>query len=348
MRIFVLSLKEMICYNFPYKQRIPHCGTAGLKNRKGSLMKKKTILTIIELTSAGFLALLCGGSFYLSSYTVNGKRQSLEDALTWQKAHYDVSWYEELEKEDYVVTGFQDYPLHVQLLKNTAPSDKYIILSHGYTDNRYGSLKYAKMYLDEGFHCIIYDLRGHGLNHPHCCTYSILEGQDLALLVKDTRRRYGETITLGMHGESLGAATTIRALMHTDQADFAVADCGFSEITGILKAGITRMHLPVWLVSCASAANRIHYGYFYSQMRPIEALEKNQIPILFLHGADDTFILPKNSEQMQKATKGYSELHLIPGAGHAQSILKEPALYAEYIHQFLEKTGKIAKGEKIL
>ena len=301
-------------------------------------MKRKNILRILGISAAGLLVVLCAGSFYMSSYTVNGNRQTLQEALEWQKNHYDISWYEELEKEEYLVPGYQDYELHVQLLKNPVPSDKYIIISHGFTDNRYGALKYAKLYLDEGFQCIIYDLRGHGENQPHCCTYSVLEGQDLAALAADTRSRYGENITLGLHGESLGAATTIRSLMHTDQVDFAVADCGFSDITGVLKDGISGMHLPSWFVNCASVANRIHYGYSFSQMRPIDALENNQIPILFVHGMEDTLIVPENSERMQKTTKGYSELYLIPGAGHAESIFKEPSLYKEYIHHFLQKT----------
>ena len=59
--------------------------------------------------------------------------------------------------------------------------------------------------------------------------------------------------------------------------------------------------------------------------------------ILFLHGAADDFILPKNSEDMAARTKGYQEFHLIPGAGHAESILTEPEMYQEYVTAFLQQ-----------
>ncbi|MCR5655554.1 MAG: alpha/beta hydrolase [Lachnospiraceae bacterium] len=75
------------------------------------------------------------------------------------------------------------------------------------------------------------------------------------------------------------------------------------------------------------------------KMRPIDSLDENEIPILFLHGAEDSFILPKNSEDMAKRTKGKSEIHLIPGAEHAKSILTDPILYQKYVEGFLEDLG---------
>jgi len=64
-------------------------------------------------------------------------------------------------------------------------------------------------------------------------------------------------------------------------------------------------------------------------MRPIESLGENTILILFIHGADDYAIPPEHSERMKKATKGYAEIHLIPGAAHAASILTDPGVYGE-------------------
>ena len=40
---------------------------------------------------------------------------------------------------------------------------------------------------------------------------------------------------------------------------------------------------------------------------------------------------------MMKDTKGYAEVHLIPGAGHAESILTDPETYQQLVSSFLEK-----------
>ena len=294
--------------------------------------------SLIPLTLTGLCCgLLTAGSFYSASFIVNGKRQTLDEAIAWQQQHYDISWYQPLEKTDYTIHSFDVYLLHVQFCKNPEPTDKYVIISHGYTDNRYGMLKYMRQYLSAGFHCIIYDLRGHGENAPDFCTYSIRESKDLHALIADTRRRYPDLKVLGLHGESLGAATTVAVLKYDQDLAFAVADCGFSEITNVLKVGMRHSKMPEWFVWPASAAANLRYGYAFTQMRPIDSLKNNQVPLLFLHGEKDTFIVPKNSEDMLQATAGPAELHVIPDAKHAASVLTHPDLYEEYLHAFLEK-----------
>ncbi|MBR5071297.1 MAG: alpha/beta hydrolase, partial [Oscillospiraceae bacterium] len=72
-------------------------------------------------------------------------------------------------------------------------------------------------------------------------------------------------------------------------------------------------------------------------MRPIEALADSEVPVMFIHGADDTLIASKNSQDMYDAAKGYREIHLIPGAEHALSAIVAPEQYLEYISGFLEK-----------
>ena len=294
--------------------------------------RAKVILLVVCLL---LLAVLAALGFSLARFSMTGKRQTLEEARRWQEEHYDFSFYNPLEKEAYTVMTQDGYVLHAQLLKNPAPSDKYILVSHGYTDNRFGAMKYAPMYLAQGFNVIVYDLRGHGANVPFICTYTVLERKDLLAMIQDSRQRYPEASVLGIHGESLGAATSIAVLEYQPDVDFVVADCGFSEIIPVLKVGLKGMHLPAWLVEVASVAAKVRYGYSFHQMRPIDSLKNNRIPILFIHGAEDNFILPEHSERMKAATQGYAELRLIPGAGHAASMLTDPDLYAETVRSFL-------------
>jgi pimeloyl-ACP methyl ester carboxylesterase len=257
---------------------------------------------------------------------------TLEQARAWQKAHYDISWYDGLQKTDYTVSSDDGYVLHAQLIQNTIPTNRYVIISHGYTDNRFGTLKYAKMYLDLGFNVIIYDQRGHGENEPTFCTYSARERKDLQALVEDARARYENMTILGLHGESLGAATSVAVLQYKPEVDFVVADCGFSNIKEILMSG---GRLPGWMIDIVSLCAKLRYGYSYGEMRPVDCLAENQVPICFIHGAEDTFIPPKHSEEMKAATKGYRELHIMDGANHAQSVLVNPKEYKKIVELFI-------------
>ena len=294
----------------------------------------KTVIIILAVTAVLGLA----AAWFLAGFTMTGKRQTLDEAMEWQSARYDTSFYRDIEKTDYTVTGDGGYILHAELLKNPHPTDQYMILSHGYTDNHIGSLKYARMYLDLGFNCIIYDLRVHGQNAPAFTSYGILEGKDLACLIEDTRERYPELSMLGLHGESLGAASTVTALKYRPQAGFVIADCGFSDIENVLREGYRNAHVPGFLFDLADLGARLRFHFSLKAMRPIDSLDENRIPILFIHGAEDRFILPVNSQDMYERTQGPKEIRLIPGAGHAESILTDPVSYRTAVSDFLRET----------
>ncbi len=58
---------------------------------------------------------------------------------------------------------------------------KFVIISHGYTYNRHGSMKYASILRRLGYNCVIYDDRRHGENEKTVttlilCCISILIG----------------------------------------------------------------------------------------------------------------------------------------------------------------------------
>ena len=292
---------------------------------------KIVLITVFAIVVA-FLA-IC---FYLSYYSVRIKRQTFDEARKWQSDHYDISFYDKLEKKDYRIESYDGYVLPVQLLINPEPTDRYILISHGYTDNHYGMLKYTRMYLEFGFNVILYDLRGHGENVKTFCTYTIRERRDLNVLIKDCRRRYPDASVFGIHGESLGSATSIAVLEYKPEIDFVVADCGFAEISSVMKGGLKDMHVPAWLLYPASVCTWLVYGYLYREMRPIDSLKDNKIPILFMHGEDDTFILPEHSRRMREATGGYSDIHIIPGAPHAASVLTAPEDYKRYVGDFFK------------
>ncbi len=297
-------------------------------------MNVTMIITVaIVVLAVAFIGL----SFGLCHYATHVKRQSFEEAIARKKERCDISFYDTLEKRDYKITSYDGYVIPVQFLKNPIPTDKYMLITHGHTDNHYGMLKYTKMYLDYGFNVIIYDLRAHGENVKTICTFSIREAKDLDVIIKDCRERYPDMKEFGIHGESLGAATTVAVLKYKPEVDFAVADCGFAEIIPVMQDGLRRMHLPTWMVYPASLCSRIIYGFSFMDMRPIDSLEDNKIPVLFIHGADDTYIMPWHAEKMHEAAGGYSEVHLIPGAEHAGSIITDPDGYKKIVKEFLDR-----------
>lgn len=295
----------------------------------------RTAVKIAAIAVAVLVALAVAGMFWLAGFTATGQRQTLDEARAWQHERYDTSFYDELAEPEYTIEGDGGYLLHAQLLRNPMPTSRYVIISHGYTDNRMGSLKYARLYLELGYNCVIYDLRGHGVNEPAATTYGILEARDLVRVIEDTRERYPEMTQLGIHGESLGAATTVASLAYAPAVDFAVADCGFESIEAVLRHGYEMAGVPAFLFDLADLGCRMRYGFALKDARPIDALDGSSTPILFIHGADDQFILPENSQHMYERAQGVRAIHLIDGAGHAESALVAPEQYRAYLEEFL-------------
>lgn len=300
----------------------------------------KTALIIIFVIVLALAALICAVSVILAHYVVYPQTISYEDAHATEERKGFLKDYDSLPKQKYDVISFDGYIIHGEYIPAAEDPGKgrFVILTHGYTYDRLGSVKYMHIYRDMGFNCIEYDLRGHGENEKTIVTMGIKEARDLIAIIDKVHTDFGEDIILGLHGESMGSGTEINALQYRPKVDFVVNDCGYGELMSTLVGQLQqRFHMPPFLVSTAAAACRLFYGYSFKDVRPIDALHENNIPILFIHGAEDAFVPCQQSKDMAAATKGESELYLCPGAGHAQSYEKDPETYKERVRAFVTR-----------
>ena len=279
-------------------------------------------------------------SFLLARTAVHGRRQTLDESWVWQQDHAPGSRaFKKTDLNDYTVTGPDGYVYHVSCLPAKKQSDLFVILAHGYTDSRYGMMKYAPFYHDLGFSCIMFDERGHGENEPVPCSYGIREAEGLLAVLDDTVKRYGPDIRVGFHGESLGGATVLTSLKYHPAIEFVVDDCGFADIIPILKAALKNYGMPRFMVYPASFVSSIIYKVDFRKARPIDAVAGNEIPLLIMHGAEDNLIPPENSAKVKDATAGYATLHFFPGAGHALSAIIDPDRYQTLLKEFFTEIG---------
>ena len=231
--------------------------------------------------------------------------------------------------------------LWVGLVPGDLANKHYVVLSHGYTSSRYGVYKYAVLWRRLGYNCVIYDNRGHGANAPATITFGRKESRDLMAVIEDTYERYGRDIHLGLHGESMGAGLSLMALSYQPKVDFIISDCGYSEILPVLRHKVNqRFGFPRMLADAASPFCKLFFGYSFTEVRPIDFLKENEIPICFVHGTEDHFTAHWHSEKMYEANKGYKELHLFAGVDHAECVKQDPERYFEMMKQFVETVYK--------
>ncbi len=310
----------------------------------------KIILGVIVLV---FLLVVVAIAIYLGHIAVYGYRQTLDESWQWQQEHVRQSrTYRRDMFRDYTIEASDGGVIHATLLPtdakttdanaagtSAADADRYVILVHGYTDNRFGMMKYAPFYHEMGYHCVLFDQRGHGENAKDTCSYGPKEAAWLRDVLCDTRKRYGENITIGLHGESLGGATVLEAMKYPEvqkHVAFVVDDCGFAEIVPVLKDFLKSYHLPAWMVCPAMLSAKFFHGISLRNARPIDAMTGTTIPLLIIHGEKDTFITPDHSDRVYAAAIGPKQLHFIKDATHAQSAVDRPEEYREILREFLQ------------
>ena len=282
-----------------------------------------------------FLLFLLSGAA-LCRHALYGRRQTVPESVAWANEHVpflpDIGALEPVD-----LTGAEGHPLHGYFLRCGKDAKGCVIITHGYTDTHIGALKYAKVYLDMGYDCLVYDLRGHGDNPREACTYSVRESADLDAVIRFVRER---TPVVGLHGESLGAATTAAVMKYRPDVAFAVCDCGFCDIIPIFKNAMKAIHVPAFFVHAASLFSWLFHGVSFEEMRPLDALGPEvRVPMLFIHGENDTFISPEHSRRMHEAVP-HSRMALIPGAGHAASVLTDYDGYARVVREFVRSVEK--------
>lgn len=299
-------------------------------------------------------AVLCvlGVSFVLSLQVTDRPRHRWHNELEAEAAYagFSLSWWEGLEKEPVSIASPHGYELKGLRVRSGESPKGTVVLCHGHGWCLAGSIKYMKLFLEQGFDAIIYDNRSSGDSGGKRVTMGYFEKDDLSAVIAFERSRPGFSGRIGTHGESMGAATVIlQGAVASSGAsvlpDFVVADCPFSDLSDELAWNLkSRYGLPREpFLLLSSAIARLRCGFAWKQVSPIRAIEQAggmpNVPLFLVHGSADSYILPKMSEDLFAAKQGVKRLLLVPDAGHGRSLVTAPGLYAQELAEFLSQTN---------
>ncbi|MFS0781087.1 alpha/beta hydrolase [Bacillus sp. 1P06AnD] len=296
---------------------------------------KKFILPLIAL-----LSILAALGFYFTNILMFMKRK---DELTIREREIKANrWnpedFDALPKEKVAIASPLGYRLDC-LFISPHPTDKWVIFCHGITENKFNSIKYMTVFLDHGYNAILYDHRRHGGSGGQSSSYGYYEKMDLKAVVDELKKRYGQDVCFGIHGESMGAAT---ALLYggtiQDDAAFYVADCPFSTFKGQVAYRLKEeTPLPSWLMlPLGDAFLKWRDGYQFKDVSPLLAVRNIEHPVLFIHSEQDAYIPATMSKELFEAKPGKKQIWIAPNGGHAQSYNENPEAYKKTIASFLE------------
>lgn len=312
-------------------------------------MKKLYIAATVLLTT--IIAVLLGAAFYMLSYSLTpDDSQKRAQTLQWLDDNYPgtVEWMDSMMttgamRDTFIVNG-KGRRLHAYLA-GCDSAQGTVVLVHGYTDEARRMMMLGKLYHDSlHYNILLPDHERHGQSQGETVQMGWLDRLNIErwIGIADSVWRGNDIL---LHGISMGAATVM--MCSGDQLPPSVTgvieDCGYTsvwdEFSGEIKS---QFGLPVHpLMDVASCLCQWRYGWNFREASALEQVRKSTLPMLFIHGDEDTFVPTAMVYRLYEAkTNGYKKLWIASGSAHALSYHDHPQEYYQEIEDFVQHTSR--------
>lgn len=249
------------------------------------------------------------------------------------------TWIKEQPLERIEIEAKDGLTLRGHFLPSPVPSDRIVILVHGYGGVGTDLAGFAYLYHQVGFHVMMPDNRGHGMSDGHYIGFGWHDREDCLSWSNYLIERIGQDAKLFLHGVSMGGATVLMTSGEQlpPQIKGIISDCAYTSVNAVLAYQMKRMyrlpHFP--FLGMTSVLTKLKAGYTFREASALKQVKKAQVPILFIHGGADTFVPTDMVYELYEACPTEKELVVIPNAAHAMAYFEDPALYDDVVEKFV-------------
>ncbi len=253
---------------------------------------------------------------------------------------YTEEFISSAERETVRIPSYDGLTLEADFFHSPSHGHDYAILVHGYKCTRSVMHPVAAVFCREwGYSVLTPDCRAHGRSGGKWIGMGWLDKDDIRAWCSMIASRDSEA-RIVLFGVSMGAAAVMMASGTELPGNViaAIEDCGYTSAWDIFRDELRALyHLPAFpILHIFSSIARIAAGYTPREASSIRMLGRSKLPMLFLHGGDDSFVSTSMLTRCFEAKKeGYKEKRIIPDAGHAEAYVRDPAGYFTAIHGFL-------------
>lgn len=304
---------------------------------------KKTTKIILGIVLILVIALIAAGNYFYSYAVVPDEKDFLSDGSAKKSAELIAAedWFNNKNnRTDWQLTSSDGLKLSAYYLPAEKEQHKTAIIAHGYMGQASDMPQYAKIYHDLGYNVLMPDARGHGKSEGDYIGFGWPERKDYQQWINRVIKQDPQS-EIVLHGVSMGGATVMMTSGEKlpDNVKAFVEDCGYSSVNGELSYQLKDMfNLPSFpLIPVTSLVTKVRAGYFFGEADSMKQLKKNDRPMLFIHGDKDDFVPYSMLDEVYNATKGPKEKYVVHGAGHAEALSTDPAMYQKKVTEFVTK-----------
>lgn len=285
---------------------------------------------------------------YRHAFGANPKRLAADDEVPEAEKYVEYTKYVHNTIKEIKKVPFQEMRIRardgVELYgryyhrKNGAP---IILMFHGYRSSCLRDAMGAFRFTEEcGYNILMVDQRAHRNSGGKTITFGVKERYDCLDWILHLKETFGEDTKMFLIGLSMGASTVLMAsgLDLPQNVRGIIADCGYSSPKEILQSVIKGMKLPVKLAYFFVRLSARIYGRFdLHAASATEAVAKSKVPILLIHGEEDSFVPCEMSRKNYEACASVKELLIVPGADHGMSYMTDTKRYVDTFVGFMKK-----------
>lgn len=254
-----------------------------------------------------------------------------------------IDWVNAQKFEKLTLTSRDGLELLGYYLPASKPTDKLVILTHGYLGHAKQMGIYGQFYHNDwDYNLFLPDARGHGKSGGDYYGFGWPDRLDLIDWTNLLVDKLGSDTQIVYHGLSMGAATVLMAsgeIQLPPQVRAIIADSPYQSVYQLFSYQMKRMfHLPPFpFLDSTSLLTKIRAGYSFREASSLKQVEKAQAPILYIYGEDDTFVPTEMAEELYRHTASDKSLFLVPNANHGESFALTGEEYKQQIKHFLER-----------
>jgi|SRR5690625_4905108 len=251
-------------------------------------------------------------------------------------------WVEQQPFETWQITSFDGLDLQGYFLRAKKPSNKVVVMAHGYLGRATDMGLYGRHYYEQlGYHLFTPDARGHGESAGDYIGFGWHDRLDYVQWIEKIIDELGNDIEIVLHGLSMGAGTVLMTSGEDlpPQVKAVIADSPYTSVHDLFSYQMKRMfHLPAFpILHTTGFVTKFKADYSLKEASALKQVQKAKVPILYIHGQEDTFVPTQLTEKLYEATASETELRVFPKASHGESIVLHEAAYYEHVEQFLNK-----------
>ncbi len=245
-----------------------------------------------------------------------------------------------LPQENVTVETFDGLKLNCWFVRQKKKAHGTIIYLHGVGDCKIAGVDFARSLFNKGFNIFLYDSRQHGESEGYYCTYGFYEKHDVAAVISYLQSRKDIKIgKIGIFGTSMGGAVAIQAAAVDPRIVCVISEGSYTALRIVFVDYQKRIIKLPWhfLRNVALVQSQKMANFKARLVAPIEDIKRIHVPILIVHGKNDSFIKSHYSKLLYDAANEPKNLLLINGAEHANVWEVGGESYENTIVSFFER-----------